>query len=187
MHDSMTVAFEIPRPWPRRDTSSRWYWPPLVTVWHCEPGDHDPGDVCRHYRRYDVGGRAHVELVGGWRWHVHHWYVQVPPLQGLRRRLFTRCAWCGGRHSAADPVNVALSWDRPRTRWWRGEAELHHMDCSEIRAAHACCVCDDPVLEQESYGQCAGCVKRRAFGMTPARLARVRELAVIPLGGRFSN
>lgn len=44
MHDPLVVAFEIRRPWPRRNPSKfgpRWRWPEMVTVWHREPGNKD--------------------------------------------------------------------------------------------------------------------------------------------------
>lgn len=122
MHDPLVVAFEIPRPWPGRlPFTQRLYWPALITVWHREPGDHDAGEVCRHH----ASGR----IVHGWRWHVHHWRIQVHPAQQLRRRLLTRCAHCGGRSTKTRPVNVALGGQPRRTPWWRGEAELYHFGC----------------------------------------------------------
>lgn len=69
MHDPKVIAFDIPRPWPQKHTTMRrnpprwkigisrfwylngseFYWPPLVTVWHNEPGGHDSGTIC-HWR-----------------------------------------------------------------------------------------------------------------------------------------
>lgn len=179
MHDPLVVAFEIRRPRPKtsrpRNTDGTpvkpiRYWPSLVTVWHREPGGHDSGTVCKWDTR--------------WRFHVHHWRIQVPPLQELRRRLLTRCAWCGGRHRKGDAVNVSHSWDGPRGRWWQGEPGLYHGDCSAVASAHATCVCESPVLEHDGYGQCARCGKSRSFGTTEERLTRARELAVIPEGSR---
>lgn|GEM_PF-2418590 len=158
-----------------------YYWPPLITVWHREPGGRDALSVCRKrfQRRDGTWGRTR-----GWRWHVHHWKIQVPPLRNLRRRLLTRCAWCGGRSAKGDPVNVSRSWDRPRERWWRGEKGLFHQDCSAIERAHASCVCEHPVLVNRDYGRCSFCLRFRAYGVTAERLARTRELATIPHGER---
>ncbi|MBM9509965.1 hypothetical protein [Actinacidiphila acididurans] len=196
MHDPLTVAFEIRRPWPRPDawttglaarTGVRWqhrgaysvvagrglYWPPLITVWHRDPSGYDDA-TCGAGR-----GRA-------WMWHIHHWRIQVPPLQEFRRRLLTRCAWCGERSTKADPVNVSHQYDRKRSHWWQGEPGLFHSDCSAIKAAHAACICDQPILDGDGdgYGHCAHCGRYRAYGTTPERLARMRELAAIPTGGR---
>ena len=191
MHDPLTVAVEIRRPWPKPNrwkteqaarTGTRWkiggaswvlaghglYWPALVTVWHRDLSGYD--DItCRGKRR---------------RLHVHHWKLQVHPLQHLRRRLLTRCAWCDGRDHKGDAANVSHSWDGPRARWWQGERGLFHCDCSYIERAHATCVCDVPVLDNRSYGRCAACGMFRPFGFTDDDLARARDRQTIPRGGR---
>lgn len=194
MHDPLTVAFEIRRPWPQAAdwrteqaarTGTRWqfgspywvlagrglYFPGLITVWHRDPSGYD-STTCPMYP-----GRA-------WRFHIHHWRLQVHPLQALRRRLLTRCAWCHGRHRKGDPVCVSHSWDGPRGHWWQGEPGLFHADCSAIKEAHATCVCVRPVLAHDIYGTCARCGLFRPFGFTDAELARARERAAIPPGHR---
>lgn len=60
----------------------------LATIWHHEPDDRDAFTVCK---RTWKDGRPSTS----WKWHVHHWHVQVHLLGGLRRRLFLRCAECG--------------------------------------------------------------------------------------------
>lgn len=193
MHDPLVVAFEIRRPWPRHDAwktkaaakqGIRWkaggafwvvagrglYFPPLITVWHRDPSDYD-STTC------PTRGRA-------WRFHVHHWRLQVPALQALRRRLLTRCAWCGGRSVKGDRVNVSHSWHGSRGHWWQGEPGLYHRDCSTIRTAHATCVCEDPVLEHDGYGRCARCNRARGYGTKPETINRLRELSEIPRGAR---
>lgn len=191
MHDPLVVAFEIRRPWPSvadwrteqaARTGARWrvdgafwviagrglYWPGLVTVWHRDPSGYDH-ITCNRNR---------------WRLHVHHWRIQVHPLQALRRRLLTRCAWCRGRSVKGDAVNVSRQWDGPRGRWWRGEPGLFHHGCSTIKTAHATCVCERPVLEHDTYGRCARCDRSRSFGATDEWVARARELSAIPKGAR---
>jgi hypothetical protein len=191
MHDPLTVAFEIRRPWPNavdwrakqaaRD-GVRWrlgapyavlagrglYFPCMITVWHRDPSGYDD-TTCRSMR---------------WRLHIHHWKIQISPLQHLRRRLLTRCTWCGGRSTKGDSVNVSHQWDGPRGRWWQGETGLFHSECSAIKSAHANCVCEWPVLEHDTYGKCARCERSRSFGTTDEHLPRLRELAAIPHGGR---
>jgi hypothetical protein len=194
MHDPFVVAFEIRRPWPRisrpRTTDGRTlpahlYWPRLVVVWHREPGGNDAGEVCKRHTRYqDADGNWQFKFHRAWRFHLNHWKVQIPPLQELRRRVLTRCAWCGGRHHKGDPVNVSHSWDGPRGRWWRGEPGLYHHDCSAIAGAHTTCPCVDPITEHEGYGRCVHCNRYRAYGMTPERMAIVRDLQAIPSGAR---
>lgn len=204
MHDSLVVAFEIRRPWPSRSSTpagqaTRWkvsgafwtlagrryFFPSLVTVWHREPGGADSGEVCkRHVRTRDpITGEWSVRMLGGWRWHVHHWKVQVRPLQHARRRLLTRCSWCGGRSVKGDPVNISHQWDGPRGRWWQGEPGLFHLDCSSVRTAHQKCLCADPLLRHGDYGQCAFCGLFRSYGGVPDEADRL--LAALPPGSRI--
>lgn len=71
------------------------------------------------------------------RWHVHHWRIQIPFLQHLRRFLFTRCEKCGSGFTWGESP-VSNQWDRPRSRsfeWFRGEQCLHHSECCGASAA----------------------------------------------------
>ena len=233
MHDPLTVAFEMRRPWPERsplpaagDKAARWrirlhhncgtlcandpphrngafpwwkpssysafwrlngrdyYFPPVITVWHREPGGRDGLTECsRRVQRRDGTWRR----TRGWRWHIHHWRFQLHPYQHLRRRLLTRCAWCGGRDRKGDAVNHSQQWHGERARWWQGEKGLFHSDCSAIKSAHSTCVCSRPVLDHDVYGKCARCDRFRPFGFTDANLARARDLQTIPHGGRRAD
>ncbi|MBP2583035.1 hypothetical protein J3A78_003513 [Streptomyces sp. PvR006] len=233
MHDPLTVAFEIRRPWPQpsplpstSDASARWrirlhhdcgtwcadepphregarpwwkpssyspfwrlngrdyYWPSWVTVWHREPKGHDGLSVCgRRVQRRDGTWR----FARSWRWHVHHYKIQLCFYQNLRRRLLTRCSWCGGRSVKGDQVNVSHSWDGPRGRWWQGEKGLFHGDCSSVSCAHSTCVCEAPELGGRTYGKCAACALFRPFGISAAALAHNRDLQAVPRGGRRTN
>lgn len=176
MHDPLTVAFEIRRPWPRATgctvkNAPRWsfrgcfwmvagrrfYWPSLITVWHREPGGRDSGDVCKHYRReQQPDGKWKTTYLNGWRWHIHHWKIQVSPLQHLRRWALTRCSWCGGRSTKANAVNLSHQWHGPRGRWWKGEPGLYHHDCSSTERARKACSCEHPVTT-DRWGECARC------------------------------
>lgn len=191
MHDPHVVAFEIRRPWPKRVnwTDRRWYWPALITVWHVEPGGHDSGEVCKHYiREQDADGTWRTQLRHGWKFHVHHWRLQVHPLQRLRRRALTRCEWCHGRSRKGDAVNHSQQWDNARGPWWRGERGLFHLDCSAVARAHRTCLCPDAVLDSElsgyAYGMCARCGHHRGWKTEPAALNRLRILAAVPAGQR---
>jgi hypothetical protein len=152
MHDPLVVAFEIRRPWPccSAAPSEQRHWPLMITVWHREPGGHDSGTICK--------------WGGHWRWHVHHYRLQIHPLQHLRRWTLTRCAWCGGRSRKDDPINFGSSWDGPRSHWWQGEPDLRHHDCDTVWRASRKCLCNDPALSSQGYGQCAQCGKFRAWG-----------------------
>ncbi|MGW2594742.1 hypothetical protein ACWCXC_31370 [Streptomyces sp. NPDC001515] len=196
MHDPLTVAFEIRRPWPKGEpwrteqaarNGTRWqingafwglaghglYFPPLVTVWHRDPSGYDSTTWSIY------PGRS-------WRFHVYHWRLQVHPLQRWRRRLLTRCTWCGGRSVKGDWVNVSHSWDGPRPA--DGRAKRGSSTGTVRRSsAHSTCVCESPVLDGNSYGQCAACDRFRPFGVTEANLARARDLQQVPLGGRKAS
>jgi hypothetical protein len=62
------------------------------------------------------------------KFHVHHWRVQVPFLQALKRRLSSRCAACGKRFPWGY-APVAASWSNPGPRWFRGEPGVYHHEC----------------------------------------------------------
>jgi hypothetical protein len=117
MHDPDVVAFDINRPWPRRTRygKKRLYWPAMITIWHHDPGDYDCFDQCPHD--------------SNWRWHIHHWRIQIRPLQHFRRWALTRCSVCGGRSTKTYPVNCTNMWDAPKTPWWGGETHLYHSRC----------------------------------------------------------
>lgn len=155
----MVVAFDIPRPWPQRSAlgdpkpgrprwqfryshaskwkpwqgwrkfwtvaGTTWYWPPLVTVWHVEPDDHDALTVCGR----DKDGRRAAGHA--WRWHVHHWKVQIRPVQRLRRWLFERCELCGHRYPYGY-APVAHQWDQPAGKWFRVSRRAYHHECSSL-------------------------------------------------------
>lgn len=156
MHDPMAVAFEIRRPWPRRSSAfgrgdkpdwqvtihggkwwrpgayspfvrafgKTWYFPSLVTIWHVEPGGADSGEVCKHW----VDGKHR----NAWRYHVHHWHLQISPLQKLRRWIFERCELCGRRYPYGY-APISHQWDRQRDgHWWNITAGAYHHECSSL-------------------------------------------------------
>lgn len=201
MHDPMTVAFEIRRPWPQRRkgkqaNDKRWsigrspfwniagveyYWPGFITVWHVEPSGFDSNHDCPYS--------------SNWQWHIHHWKIQIHPLQNLRRWALTRCEWCKGRSRKGDYVNISHQWDRDKTPWWKGERGLFHSDCSSISNAHNQCACHlhaggpwESNLSGCPCGLCATCGKYRGWQktMTPRDDAN-RLMQTIPVGGRDAD
>jgi hypothetical protein len=183
-----------PFPWWKPGSYSRFwrlagrdfYWPPLVTIWHREPRGHDSGEVCPHTRRVFNEAKHEWRWVpaSGWRWHVWHWRIQVHPYQRWRRRLLTRCAWCGGRDRRNDPVNISHSFDGERSRWWRGECGLYHRDCSSVEQAHRTCRCGAPLLEPgQNHGRCLVCGLVRPYGFTPGEADQL--LAALRPGSRI--
>lgn len=181
-------------PWWRRSSySSFWtlagrhyHWPALVTIWHLEPGGKDSGEVCKHRTRWqDETGTWHSKAKRAWRWHVHHWRIQVIPLQALRRWGLTRCEWCAGRSRKGDHINVSHQWDRERGPWWRGERGLYHHDCSLVETAYRTCTCPQPVTEHDGWGKCARCGRFRGHSASMKWLLNAERLRnAIPEHGR---
>lgn len=169
---------------------------PLITVWHREPGGKDSGEVCKHYYSLhtkhewapdgEVGKPLYEHfIIWTWKLHVHHWRLQIHPYQNFRRRVLTRCAWCGGRSVKGDPVNISHQWDSPKKPWWQGEKGLFHHDCSTVERAHNMCLCapEDRVLEQWDYGHCQCCGKFYGYNSNPDW--GHRALADLPKGSRI--
>jgi hypothetical protein len=179
-----------PFPWWRPRSYSRFwrlagrdlYWPPLVTIWHREPGGRDALTECqRRVQRADGTWR----YAGHWRWHVRHFRYQLHPYQNARRALLTRCAWCGSRRVKRDPVNISHSWDGQKARWWQGERGLFHRDCSVVWSASRMCLCAAPVMDgYGGYGTCAACGKFRAWNSQPDDADRL--LAGLAPGSRIT-
>jgi hypothetical protein len=215
MHDPLVVAFEIRRPWPKRAryrdakpvpegkrpkprwswslpfftfAGFGWYFPSLITIWHREPGGHDSGEVCKHHHRaQDANGDWQWVFHRAWRFHVHHWKIQVHPLQHLRRWLLTRCEWCGGPSRKGDAVNVSHQRDGERGPWWRGARGLFHHDCSTVQRAHNRCVCDLAELSQSDYGKCGRCGLFRAYNQPAYPDEATRLLKSLPLKSRIPD
>ena len=94
----------------------------LARIWHVEPGGRDSGEVCKHW--------ADGKPKRAWKWHIHHWSIQIPALQSWRARLFDRCAECGRKGRP----NVSHQWDGPGVGWrkWRSRPGLYHSQCSAL-------------------------------------------------------
>lgn len=136
-----------------------WFLPSLVTVWHVDPETDGSDSSCSHAardRRQQAIKRHQFirAAVLDWYWrhygwlHVHHWQIQLDVAQRWRRRLFTRCATCGGREERGRSVNFhvvvnptvrekARSETSFRERWFTGEKNLHHHDCADLASIRA--------------------------------------------------
>ena len=81
-----------------------------------------------------IAWRIYAGLMRPWyrcpRWHVHHWKLQIHPVQQLKRCAFSRCAKCGGRFRWGVSV-ISGSWNGTGPRWFRGEPNIWHLDCDE--------------------------------------------------------
>jgi hypothetical protein len=165
------------------------YVPSMITIWHVEPGGADSGEVCKHYRRWqDEDGKWQTKITSGWRWHVHHWKIQVRPFQQIRRRLLTKCTWCKGSHHKNDPVNCSNGSRSEKSRWWQGEKGLFHSGCTSVWEAHQTCLCEHPMLPHYGYGTCELCGKGRSWekdGRLRGRDA-IQALAALPEGARMT-
>jgi hypothetical protein len=79
--------------------------------------------ILRCYRRHHRPWWRHP------RWHFWHFKLQVHPWQQFRRWAFTRCAACGGRFAYGESP-VGFQWHKPKTRWFRSEADAYHSSCA---------------------------------------------------------
>ncbi len=54
------------------------------------------------------------------RWHIHHWSIQIRPLQTLKRRLWDKCSICGKRGFKESAISD-----------WSGK-NIRHQKCDQI-------------------------------------------------------
>jgi len=104
------------------------YWPPMITIWHNEPGGHDALSTCSIRRLNQKTGKWYITR--SWKWHFWHYHIQISSFQHLRRYLLTRCEVCGGKSRKGHVVNFSNSWSNPKTHFWQGERGLRHGDCN---------------------------------------------------------
>jgi hypothetical protein len=69
--------------------------------------------------------------------HVHHWELQIHPLQAFKRWAFTRCCKCGRRFRWGE--SGVGGWAEDPCRWFRGEKNLTCSDCERLRVAENSC------------------------------------------------
>lgn len=63
------------------------------------------------------------------RWHVHHWKLQLHPLQKFKRWAFSRCEGCKrGFKWGYSPVS--MQWGGHGPRWFRSEEKTYHSECA---------------------------------------------------------
>lgn len=125
MHDPMTQVADVPSYKVRKQIarllrSRRPAVSALFEVWHHDPSDYDSETCGRDYRKLS---------------HWRHWRLRIPALLKLRRRLFQRCAECGGWSTRKNPVNVAANWDDRHFSWWNSRPNVMHRECSQKYSA----------------------------------------------------
>lgn len=94
------------------------------------------GDEVETPRKREQRIRDMAAIIYGWilrqerpwwkhpQWHIHHWRLQVPFLQSLRRWVLVRCSKCGKR----------FSWGESAIGSWSGKA-IWHQRCDD---SHKC-------------------------------------------------
>jgi hypothetical protein len=112
-----------PRGWHLRIGGREYGLGRLATIWHVEPGGRDSGAVCKHRLDGKVSHR--------WKWHIHHWHIQVHFAGRLRRFLFERCISCGYRFPWGY-APISHQWDGPKSRWFRISRDSYHHACSSV-------------------------------------------------------
>jgi hypothetical protein len=95
MHDPMTVAFEIRRPWPSK--KDRTHYPSLVTIWHVDPETDGSDDSCGWSRPHLTDkDRKFIEEMVDWEERWPYYFAQEPTpgtAVALVFSLFHAFAW----------------------------------------------------------------------------------------------
>lgn len=65
------------------------------------------------------------------KWHIHHWRVQIRPLQRLRRYLFDRCSVCGEGFEMGE--SVYGGWYTEPPKLFRSTKNITHEKCISDR------------------------------------------------------
>lgn len=133
MHSPEVLAFRVKSPFWRTlkfaNGTKRRVHDSIIEIWHIEPGNKDALTVCRD-RITDKDGKF-VRFTNGWKWHINHWKISPNILYKWRRRLFTRCAECGGPSRKGNVVNHSDQGfgGHAKTPLWCGEVHLFHSEC----------------------------------------------------------
>lgn len=145
----------------------------LAMIWHHDPGGYDAFDECPGDSR--------------WQLHIHHWRITFSAWRAVRRRLLTRCAYCGGRSGRREnAVNTARGWHEQTAKWWQGEKGLYHSECLAAESAWRACVCPDepPLSSRGIWGYCTRCNGHRLHNPTDLGRDMTRAYRSVPKGKR---
>jgi hypothetical protein len=117
----------------------QYFIPALITIWHHDPQTDGTDNSCSN--KWKKRLREAVEesdyakatfCMFMWKHHgllhVRHWKIQWDFAQAIRRRLFTRCAYCGKKGGT---INLHMSgWapekGRENLHFWESEENLFH-------------------------------------------------------------
>lgn len=130
-----------------RRRSQAWVRRNLADILHFAENNVDSlGDNFKYYVKYpnDYTREERIEQCAGvvyayilrserpWyrhpRWHIHHWHIQLPWLQNIKRYLFSRCAGCGKRFPYGYAPTSAV-WHSGGPRWFKSEEHVYHHEC----------------------------------------------------------
>jgi hypothetical protein len=129
MHDPLTVAFEIKRPWPAKRSrilrNSDWrYHPPIVTIWHRDPERGGSDDSCGWFKRAHHGDAKVLDKIerafaSEWDGEYTGWFraddgQPVLSVQATTLGLFRRAAY----------IYFGSSWRRANRFMRRWHSEL---------------------------------------------------------------
>jgi hypothetical protein len=70
-----------------------------------------------------------------YRTHIHHWRIQIHPVQSFKRWAFSRCSHCRGRFVWNESI-IGYQWEGTGPRWFRGEPSVAHHRCDRL-AGHS--------------------------------------------------
>lgn len=147
MHDPLTVAWEIKRPWPAKTKSLKWrYYPPIVTIWHRDPERRGSDDSCDWF-----GSRLSREEIDAARDLVTNEVDNLNP-------------YFDGMHPDDVDMILTAQWRKarryyaPRPWWKHPKYHIHHWR----PRVHA-------VLnfKRWAFSRCAGCGGRFRWGYAP--------------------
>lgn len=130
MHDPLTVVWEIKSPFWRtlgRDIHRAWrYHPPLVTIWHRDPGVGGDEDSCDWFSR-------RLTKANGW------WPVDIDELHGLpsEARRAVEYVWFRWRHQ----LGRRRWWQSPRWHVHHWKIQIHAVQALKRWAFSRCSAC----------------------------------------------
>lgn len=112
MHDPLTVAFDIPRPWPEWDKTLGWHWPAMITIWHHDPEKGGDEDSC------DYLGFNMNKTTGWWPGEVEHLKDMPPEAQAAIHFIW----WKFNRK-----LTTRKWWQHPRFHIWHWDVQIHFL------------------------------------------------------------
>lgn len=115
MHDDMTLVGTF-LPYSVRKKFKILNKLDLFELWHRDP--QTSGQDCCGFNDY--------KKLSHWR----HWELRFIPLVRLRKKIFERCAGCGGPSTKNNPINFSAAFETPKTpHFWWNRPNSYHVKC----------------------------------------------------------